>query len=115
MTQQERNMQIARMLGAIYSSYAEAWGFGNARIESNKLKFGSQIVKGAVWAERFEKELKFHSDWNWLMEAIKKILSIVSENDDMEIYNIIIDQIPDIEAVFIAVSQFAKLYNEKKI
>jgi hypothetical protein len=61
------------------------------------------------------KELKFHSDWNWLMESIKKILSIVLENDDMETYNIIIDQMPDIEAVFIAVSDFAKKFNNKEL
>jgi hypothetical protein len=53
-------------------------------------------------------------DWNWIMKVVKKILSIVSENDDMETYNIIIDQIPDIEAVFIAISDFAKKYNNNK-
>jgi hypothetical protein len=39
----------------------------------------------------------------------------VSENDDMETYNIIIDQMPDIEAVFIAVSDFAKKFNNKEL
>jgi hypothetical protein len=112
---QERNNQIALMLGAIYSEIAEAWGFGDARIEDKEITIHGKLHKNLVWAKRWEKELKFHSDWNWLMGAIKKILSIVSENDDMEIYNIIIDQIPDIEAVFIAVSNFAQLYNENKL
>jgi hypothetical protein len=93
MTQQERNKEIALMLGLQYDKECVIY-----------------IMTAYSWDM-----LRFHSDWNWLMGAIKKILSIVSENDDMEIYNIIIDQIPDIEAVFIAVSQFAKLYNENKL
>lgn len=76
MTQEEileYNKLCAEFLGAIYSEHAKAWGFGNARIEPNTLKFGNRLIKGAVWAERFEKELKFHSDWNWIMEVVEAI------------------------------------------
>ncbi len=111
---QERNKQIALMLGAIYSSHADAWGFGNARIEPNELKFGNEIFKGCVWAERFEKELKFHSDWNWLMTAAKFMLDVVSENDDMETWYSFTNQLPDIEAAFVMLSDFAKEYTKNK-
>jgi hypothetical protein len=135
----ERNKEISLMLGAIYSEPAKAWGFGNARIEPNELKFGGEIIKGAVWAERFEKELKFHSDWNWLMEAVEFIESI--KINDIQIYNVKIwdshcevkvnpqyaltlEELPvpiwiiqktKKEATFVAVSDFAKLYNNKEI
>ena len=29
-----------------------------------------------VWAQRFEKELKFNDDWNWIMMVIEKIESM---------------------------------------
>lgn len=156
---QERNKQIALMLGAIYSSHADAWGFGNARIEPNELKFGNEIFKGCVWAERFEKELKFHSDWNWLMESvefIKKNIKTSKDTQDAKIGELFIDEWEfrvkqyylriiqwtengwrmfdgkenselsmfyiigencesEKEAVFLIVSDFAKLYNEGKL
>jgi hypothetical protein len=59
--------------------------------------------------------MQFHSDWNWLMDSIKKVLNIVSEDNDIEVYYTIIDQMPDIEAVFMSVSDFAKEYNQKSI
>jgi len=56
----------------------------------------------------------YHSDWNWLIAAIDKVSEIlISKDGDMEIYRTILDQIPDIEATFIAVSNFAKQYNEE--
>jgi len=133
---QERNKQIALMFGAIYSIHAEAWGFGNARIEPNELKFGNKIIKGAIWAERFEKELKFHSDWNWLMEAVEFIetqnmeVSIIqnecsiidTEKAELEENPFMIEPVAKCfevstkkEAVFLAVSDFAKLYNNEEI
>jgi hypothetical protein len=110
---QERNKQIALMLGAIYSSHADAWGFGNARIEPNELKFGNEIFKGCVWAERFEKELKFHSDWNWLMEAVSFVQRLPLDEKTHRIYNMPLRTSQ--KDVFIAVSDFAKHYNEGKL
>jgi len=112
---QERNEQTALMLGAIYSIHAEAWGFGNARIEPNELKFDNKIIKGAVWAQRFEKELKFNSDWNWLIEAIQFLKKDFESKDR---YWTTIERYPlysNIEDVFVVVSDFAKLYNNKEL
>ncbi len=95
MTQEQiaqRNKEIALMLGGIYSKLADAWGFGNARIEPNELRFGIEIFKGCVWAERFEKELKFHSDWNWLMEGCKYLGMEFVNTDILTTFKIVSDE-----------------------
>lgn len=122
---QERNEQIALMLGAIYSSYAEAWGFGNAKNIGSKM-FDRVIYEDVIQAERFEKELKFHSDWNWLMEAVE---FIESKGYEIGIFANRVEIITTIEenrvyetggktkkeAVFIAVSDFARQFNLYKL
>jgi hypothetical protein len=124
---QERNKQIALMLGAIYSEDSEAWGFGNARIETGEITIQGKKYKNLIWAERWEKELKFHSDGNLLMEAVEFIEGLkwfvtISGNECTvfnfeykhtargRCYNTLAPTKK--EAVFIAVSDFAKLYNE---
>lgn len=69
----EGNKLIAEFMGAIYSEYAEAWGFDNARIEPKPIKFQGKTYKNCVWAERFEKELKYHSSPEWLFPVLEKI------------------------------------------
>lgn len=100
---QERNEQIALMLGWEQYEDSEERLFGFWR---------PNTILEKPWSRRVER-LEFHSDWNWLIESIKYILTITSEDDEIETYNIIIDQIPDIEAFFIAVSDFAKVYNNE--
>lgn len=75
MTQEEilqYNKRCAEFLGAIYSKHAEAWGFGNAKNIGSKM-FHGVMYHNVIQAERFEKELKFHSDWNWIMEVVEAI------------------------------------------
>jgi len=112
---QERNEQIALMLG---------WK------NLNDKSFPEYIDTVGNFYPL--KELKFHSDWNWLMESCKFI-----EEQKIAVYiqsnHCIIQSIGtkennftpityrDVygtdkkEAVFISVSDFAKLYNEKKL
>jgi hypothetical protein len=126
---QERNEQIALMLGAIHSIHAEAWGLGNAKNIGSKM-FHGVMYKDVIEAQRFEKELKFHSDWNWLMEAVEFISKngftySIYKNDKLYCCSIRIDRtISDFiliknksqkEAVFIAVSDFAKKFNNKEL
>ena len=75
------NKMCAEFLGAIYSEHAEAWGFGNAKNIGSKM-FHGVMYHNVIEAQRFEKELKFHSDWNWIMEIVTKIqlLEIVHDN-----------------------------------
>lgn len=60
-------------------------------------------------------DLKFHSDWDWLMEVIEKILNICSENDDLEKYHIITDNIPYIQPTYNECVKFIKFYNQLQI
>ncbi len=128
---QERNKQIALMLGWTHNKFMNRWN-------------DEDIFHKYAYVE----ELKFHSDWNWLMEAVEFIegkdywVEIVKSQLGTKTRNYPIiwceigkenstDLLDDNcytkitrgesvnrnkkEAVFIAVSDFAKLYNEKKI
>jgi hypothetical protein len=128
MTQQEiqqRNQQIALMLG---------WERHN---HGSYFTWTKQNSKDHF----YESILQFHSDWNWLMEAVEFIcntlghrkysyshedhsrcvftdMAILHQTHDFGGGNIVIDsgtQNTEKEAVFIAVSDFAKLYNDKKL
>jgi hypothetical protein len=111
MTQQERNVEIVNMLG---------W-----------------IKKGNLYApsvnDFFVEELTFHSDWSYLMDAVEFIENKLKESYNVDIVNknqceIVkngdkyicghgFDTINHSkqEAVFIAVSNFAKKYNNKEL
>jgi hypothetical protein len=101
---QERNKQIALMLG-----------------KKEQLEYWKQ------WVD-IESKLKWHSDWNWLMEAVEFIEKSADWSlECLHIDNKVIFQVmvplgninivleDKKEAVFIAVSQFAKLYNNKQL
>ena len=106
-------------------------------IEKNKiiaefLNLTSQVIFEQVFAvcengkTNFYKkdELKFHSDWNWLMEVVEKIeslgyrIEIVKHICRIYLSNketiIISENTPKIEAVYNAVVEFIKWYNENK-
>jgi hypothetical protein len=116
---QDRNKDIALMLGFKYKNQNKYWG----RYPLDNNSFLSRL--GYVMMNN----LKFHSDWNWLMEAVEFISKngftySIYKNDKLYCCSIRIDRtISDFiliknesqkEAVFKAVSDFAKLYNEKK-
>jgi hypothetical protein len=107
---QERNKQIALMLGLHHDE--------DVVIFSDMMSY--------AWDN-----LKFHSDWNWLMEAVEFVdklnnYFIQIEEKSCYVYDIskfdnsqsmalmIKDGKTKKEAVFIAVSDFAKLYNDKQ-
>jgi hypothetical protein len=68
------------------------------------------------------KILKFHKDWNWLIEVVKKIFNTCEVTPDKLDYewNILFKKIhncfycPDIEPVYNACAEFVKWYNEQK-
>lgn len=123
---QERNKQIALMLGWTlkrYPTYISSPFHGRSVWWSPGTTKTFCCIKG----EEF-----FHSDWTWLMEAVEFI-----EKQSICVWihgnNCLIQSVGKKEnkfspitytevygknkklAVFIAVSDFAKLYNEKKI
>jgi hypothetical protein len=116
---QERNNQIALMLG---------WKITDGIISYIPEESSFQHEVGYS-ASGF---LQFHSDWSWLMESVEFIDKLsnyfiqieekscyvydISKFDNSQTNAFIIkDGKTKKEAVFIAVSDFAKLYNEKKL
>ena len=119
MTQQEiqdRNKEIAIMLGWSYVSSVDV---KNGTYDSSvKAGWYSKIPKvihikinNHLYKGRGHNDLRFHSDWNRLIEAVEFILLDCMKKDDMESYHSIVDQIPDIKDTFTYVSDFAKTYN----
>ena len=102
------------------------------KIIAEFLNLTSQVIFEQVFAvsengkTNFYKkdELKFHSDWNWLMEVVEKIeslgyrIEIVKHICRIYLSNketiIISENTPKIEAVYIACVEFIKWYNENK-
>ena len=98
---------------------------GQKKTISNFPQFGYMTSSGN-WKDEFTpNELKFHSDWNWLMEAAEKIESLgywveilggmhnvcsigLTNNIESFIY---LDSESKIEAVYNAVVEFIKWYN----
>ena len=57
-------------------------------------------------------ELEFHTDWNWLMKLVEKILQKCAEMDELEKYWEITDVMPYIDNVYSACVEFVKWYNQ---
>ena len=104
-------------------------------IENNKLiaEFMGLNLHQGVWRKSTlaterkickEDALKYHEDWNWLMEVVEKIeslgyrIEIVKHICRIYLSNketiIISENTPKIEAVYNAVVEFIKWYNENK-
>lgn len=95
----ERNKQIALMVGWEYVEERDVW--------NPNMLHDYSFVKSD--------EIKFHSDWNWIMEAIQ---FLQDHFESKERSWTTIERYPlytDIETVFIIVSDFAKHYNEGKL
>jgi hypothetical protein len=117
---QERNKQIALMLGWTLKSYPT---YISSPFHSRSVWWSPGTTKTfcCIEGEEF-----FHSDWTWLMEAVE---FIESRGYEIDIFANCVEicTTPDEdyvseavgktkkEAVFIAVSDFAKLYNERKL
>jgi hypothetical protein len=114
------NKMCAEFLGAIYSEHAEAWGFGNAKNIGSKM-FHGVMYHNVIEAQRFEKELKFHSDWNWIMEVVEAIKNIQNprEHSDSTCSTLKREIQAHLgrankEAVVKAINQFLIWYNKNK-
>ena len=117
---QERNKQIALMLGKTKKTVS--------------LSIAERMNEKEFWLPYLGivERLYFHLEWNWLMIAVEFI-----ENIEVDDFGYIVEMLPSEsriylaknnfsiisigpkssrkEAVFIAVSDFAKLYNEQKL
>jgi len=110
---QERNKQIALMLGAV----PEQWYPVSEMYNQSGVHFAFPQGKWYPDNNRYHSQelLKFHSNWNWLMEAVTKVYSLITPSDSIK--HDLIQKVGRVqkEAVFIAVSDFASLYNQKKL
>ena len=81
------------------------------------------IEERGLYNGYFIDELKYHEDWNWLMEVVEKIeslgyrIEIVKHICRIYLSNketiIISENTPKIEAVYIACVEFIKWYNNQ--
>jgi hypothetical protein len=143
---QERNKQIALMLGADVQDTLEKIYID--KMIDNELTFHNMSVNLNTYEWNGTTNihyipfdmLQFHSDWNWLHEAINKIrdlaftfeirhdfsvtrpdvlhISIYNRHlggPDLEIVYIETNVSKEIESTFIAVSDFAKKFNNKEL
>ncbi len=112
---QERNKQIALMLGYVNTTPTDK--------DFNIFEYPTKIEGIPKMIETMS--MRFHSDWNWIIESVEFIEKLG--------YDVVIAKkicgiwtggtchiagkgvFKKEEAVFIAVSDFAKLYNEKKL
>jgi hypothetical protein len=94
-------------------------------------QFGTLKINGEFKTEFNEDQLKYHKDWNWLMEVVDKIDSIELKNNTFAVdifqtgcqifqygeYNnefITTEGKTRIEATYDAVVRFIKWYNKQK-
>lgn len=69
----------------------------------------------------FNSSMKFHSDWNWIMEVVRKIISLRNRSNLFkEVYGEVyrfqhtcLDDIIDINILASKIWQFINWYNEK--
>jgi hypothetical protein len=124
---QERNKQIAMMLGWKEATleYKLRWCAVPTEERLNRLDQDHVPIlmkenKDPLWSS----SLLWHSDWNWLMEAVEFIEKVYNNQPIYFGHNNCVIFSPKTikskgkdkkEAVFIAVSDFAKLYNENKL
>jgi len=124
----DRNVQIALMLG-LYPLKRPNSGAYLPTKDTYNSTFYKEIIGDDLWVRYVYP--KFHSDWNWIMEAVSFINKTHNQNNPHRDLAYTIkyllnggwwgeNQIPrrvlsDTEQLFLAVSDFAKLYNEGKI
>ena len=95
----ENNKLIAEFMG---------WTLDDKDLNSYR-KLNNNVFKYSLLSN-----FKYHTDWNWLMEVVEKILNICLELDSMEMYYSITDSIPDINQSYNEVIEFINWYNGNK-
>lgn len=94
----ENNKLIAEFMGLPINHY------GDYNIDKNIMGFDMIVCSPA--------DTKFHSSWDWLMPVVQKCYKI----DDEEGFDNLVDAVStlDFDAIYQAVVEFIKKYNEEK-
>ena len=101
---EENNKIIAEFMGFTYEK--------NIGYYDNEMLLG-QIVYDEQNGNCFD-ELLFDKSWDWLIAVVEKILNICAENDDLEKYAVITDNIPYIQQTYDECIKFINFYNKQK-
>jgi len=119
MTRQEilnRNKEIALMLGLHPLTKPYDGAFQALAGKTHNAGFYTQRMEGDVWFVY----PKYDNDWNWLMEAVDFAFSKRNEPNEINIVaanagisNTLLST--NIFEVFVAVSNFASLYNQRAV
>ncbi len=99
----EKNSLMAEFLGA-NNSFQN--GLGEIFLDSIPNPEGGTMILRVS-------SLKYHSDWNWLMQVVEKILNLknVYAEKRQKLFNSIS---PNIETTYNACVQFVQWYNQQK-
>jgi hypothetical protein len=118
---QERNKQIALMLGWRETSAHKVDQYGYYQcVEGYSTPYRNTLDEQAIEYQSDKnafatEDLQFHSDWNWLMQAIQFLQKHFESKEmvwtSIQRYFLF----TDIETVFTMVSDFAKHYNEGEL
>lgn len=121
---QDRNKQIALMLGWTIAPLQFKLDWCMVPTEERLTKLNQDFVpflikddEGKIRGKKvlFRDDTSFHDDWNWLHEAAEKVYSLLSHTDSIKHDIIQLLGRNQKEDVFIAVSNFAKIYNNKEL
>ena len=80
-------------------------------MENNKLiaEFMGWKPNEHHWCLNGDKDLQYHTEWNWLMPVVEKILDLSFQDDgDAEDFYNIRDCMPDLNHTYKAVIEFIK-------
>jgi hypothetical protein len=86
-------------------------------------QFGTLKINGEFKTEYNEDQLKYHKDWNWLMEVVEKIeglnffisidsIGVVISKENTDIIKV--DKRNKLSSTYQAVVEFIKLHNKQK-
>ena len=59
-------------------------------------------------------DLEYDNDWNWLMPVVEKIYEIAVDDENIEVFYEVSDNLPHIHATYNAVVEFINQYNKNK-
>jgi len=120
MTTTEKNKLIAEFMG--FNTFNSQLDYKIYDIPQHKRDVVAEQNGGTLFAEM---DLKFHSDWNWLMEVVETIESlgfrVIIEDANCTIENLPYSntgkttfEVIKIDAVYNACVKFIKWYNKNK-
>lgn len=108
MNTEENNKMIAEFMGLELEETLEGL-FVYARKEQSPIKLND------IRTEFYEvNELQYHLSWNWLMPVVEKIYKIAVDDENVERYYEVSDNLPHIHATYKAVVEFINQYNKNK-